>query len=240
MRIFISYRRQDCGNAAELMAQHLLRMKAVEQVFLDRESLAPGDAFRQSIADSIARSTHILVLIGKGWLGNSCVSSPPRISNSDDFVRMEVRLALNSGRMVIPLLVDEAQMPTEAELPLDIVGLTALNAFEIRSRFMTRDLNYMMFSLRGSSVARTDGPAYHTAIKSAFCMLVSMLFIFMLAIVNRLINGDDGGLVRALMVYFSWDEQTALGLVWLGSIGFVVTCAALPYVLQMFRRPWKM
>jgi TIR domain len=206
MRIFISYRRQDCGNAAELMAQHLLRMKAVEQVFLDRESLAPGDAFRQSIADSIARSTHILVLIGKGWLGNSCVSSPPRISNSDDFVRMEVRLALNSGRMVIPLLVDEAQMPTEAELPLDIVGLTALNAFEIRSRFMTRDLNYMMFSLRGS----------------------------------RLINGDDGGLVRALMVYFSWDEQTALGLVWLGSIGFVVTCAALPYVLQMFRRPWKM
>ena len=54
---------------------------------------------------------------------------PPRIADTQDFVRLEVETALRRRDVrVIPLLVDGARMPHSEDLPEELRTLTRRNA----------------------------------------------------------------------------------------------------------------
>ncbi len=59
---------------------------------------------------AIAKSIVLLVIIGPNWLGD-------RLSEKNDFVRQEIERAIRSGKIVIPVLIDETEMPREEQLP---------------------------------------------------------------------------------------------------------------------------
>lgn len=44
-----------------------------------------------------------------------------------DYVRLEIATALARKVRVVPVLVDDAQMPAESELPLELVRAPAMN-----------------------------------------------------------------------------------------------------------------
>ncbi len=54
-----------------------------------------------------------------------------RLDNPDDFVRFELRTALEHGVRVIPVLVDGTEPLRPEELPAELEELSRLNALEL-------------------------------------------------------------------------------------------------------------
>jgi hypothetical protein len=59
----------------------------------------------------------MLAVIGKGWLRAQDSQGRRRLDNSEDFVRIEIESAMRLGKLVIPVLVNNTEMPRAAELP---------------------------------------------------------------------------------------------------------------------------
>jgi hypothetical protein len=125
------------------------------EVFLDVSSIKAGVDFRAAIADRIARSSIVLTLIGPRWLGEGRL----RIFAPDDLVRFEIATALTQAKRIIPILVNNAQMPEAEEMPDDVAGLRALNAVELRHSRFDDDFANLMRAVTGRRPASADRPA---------------------------------------------------------------------------------
>lgn len=144
-KIFISYRRADKSQAANIISG-LVTLYGDRAIFFDETSIRAGTDFRESIEKAIARCKVGLVIIGKNWEGAE--PSGRRIDDESDFVRMEVQLLLRRRIPVIPLLVGGRK-----ELPENLpVGIEDL-AFR-----QSLTLNFSMF---GGNVITARDLAYH-------------------------------------------------------------------------------
>ncbi|MEM9892964.1 MAG: toll/interleukin-1 receptor domain-containing protein [Actinomycetota bacterium] len=131
--VFLSYRRDDSAAATGRLYDRLARRLGRDQVFQDVDTLPLGEDFDAIVASYIDQADVVLIVIGPGWLTASDDAGRHRLSQPDDPVATEIRTALaNDGATVVPVLVDGATMPTEAELPEDLRPLVGLNGFAIR------------------------------------------------------------------------------------------------------------
>ena len=89
--------------------------------------------FRGAFAENIKACQLVLALIGPNWLKVSNASGVRRIEDPSDFVRMELTAALCKSIKLVPVLIDGASMPSEAELPLPLKPLGKLQAIELRN-----------------------------------------------------------------------------------------------------------
>jgi hypothetical protein len=64
-----------------------------------------------------------MVVIGKQWLRTADAAGRRRLDNPKDIVRLEIATALKRGIAVVPLLVDDVDMPRAEELPRPLRGL---------------------------------------------------------------------------------------------------------------------
>lgn len=97
---------------------------------MDFDSIPPGVDFREQIKKTIERSKLVIAVIGPRWLGEQSDSSR-RIDDPADFVRLEIKYALEQGVPIIPLLIDNTLMPKPEKLPPDIEGLAFRNALPL-------------------------------------------------------------------------------------------------------------
>ena len=72
----------------------------------------------------------LLALIGEEWLNAQDAHGNRRIDNPGDYVRVEIAAALERKILVIPLLVQDALMPSPLELPPQLSKLARLNALD--------------------------------------------------------------------------------------------------------------
>lgn len=138
-RIFISYRRDDSGYIAGMLAERLEEVFGSDSVFIDVDAIPLGVDFREYLNQAVARSDLMLALIGNEWLNVQNAQGLRRLEDPADFVRIEIEAALKQQIPVVPVLLEQARMPLEAELPASLQPLAFRNAVEIRSG---RDLNY--------------------------------------------------------------------------------------------------
>jgi hypothetical protein len=131
LMIAISYRREDSLPIAGRLYDRLQAKFGKQNVFMDFDSIPPGVDFREHIKRTIERSSVVLAVMGPRWLGTS--DSSRRIDEPADFVRLEIKYALEQGVPLIPLLVDHTLMPTSENLPPDIAGLAFRNALPLDS-----------------------------------------------------------------------------------------------------------
>lgn len=155
--IFISYRRDDTAGYARAVGDELGRRFGAERVFMDVDDIGAGQAFDDAIERALGGSAVLLVMIGKRWLGERD-GLPPRISEADDFVRREVATGLARGLRVIPLLLDGATMPAEAQLPEPLRPLTRRNAIEIGHTRFRADLERLAAALQEMIGVPTPAP----------------------------------------------------------------------------------
>jgi cellulose biosynthesis protein BcsQ len=133
--IFISYRRDDGPVYAGRIYDYLAGRERWDDVFLDVDNVSPGQDFRAQIESMVNAVGVVLVIIGPNWLARSS-DGKARISEPSDFIRLEIATALRSNALVVPVLVDGAEMPSAAELPDDIQRLVRLQAVRLsHSRF---------------------------------------------------------------------------------------------------------
>ena len=127
MRIFISYRRGASSDIVGRIDDHLRKHFGPDSVFRDVDNIPIGVDFHRVLIDAISNADVLLVVIGPDWLSRGDLADP------NDFVRIEVAAALERGVKVIPVLVKEAPMPTQQELPEVLWPMLRQNALEVES-----------------------------------------------------------------------------------------------------------
>lgn len=126
-KIFISYRRQDSASAAGRLYDFLELAVGREALFKDVDNIPYGRDFRQEIRQAIDESQIVLVVIGLYF-----ITEEKRLFQENDYVRYEIAYALQQGKTVIPVRVNEARMPRPSELPEEIRELSTINGPELR------------------------------------------------------------------------------------------------------------
>ncbi|MFI5386962.1 MAG: hypothetical protein ACHQ50_12680, partial [Fimbriimonadales bacterium] len=71
----------------------------------------------------------VLAVIGTKWAGGT--DAHRRLDDPEDFVRIELESALHRNQPVIPILIDHARMPGEADLPPSLARLAFRNAIDV-------------------------------------------------------------------------------------------------------------
>lgn len=156
-QIFISYRRDNSAGYARALYDRLVQHFSPERVFMDVDAIEPGLAFDDAIQRALDQCEVLLVVIGKRWL-DAPAGKEPRICDPQDFVRLEIAAALARNIRVIPLLLDGARMPTEAELPEPLQALARRNAHEVSNSRFRSDTESLVSSVR-KALGEPDGRA---------------------------------------------------------------------------------
>jgi TIR domain-containing protein len=148
-RVFISYRREDTAAAAGRVYDHLCQALSPANVFMDVSAIRGGEDFERKMLSELERSDTVLVFIGKKWLDVQSGEGRPRIWEDRDYVRTEVRVALNREILVIPILVDGALMPRSNLLPDDVGGIARRNAMLLRHESFAEDVEGIVRAILG-------------------------------------------------------------------------------------------
>ena len=91
---FISYRRTGSESVAHTLRELLSRKFGGDRVFMDTEAIEPGDQFPDRIAEAIAASNAMLVVIGPHWLDAVATDGGRRLDDPDDWVVREIAAGL--------------------------------------------------------------------------------------------------------------------------------------------------
>jgi len=129
--VFLSYRRDDTGPYARLLQLQLSQRLPHARIFMDKDSIEPGRKFAADIEDAVNSCAILVALIGRQWATLTDRDGARRLDNPDDYVRFEVKTALERGALVIPVLVDGAKALRQQELPADLRKLAHLNAYKL-------------------------------------------------------------------------------------------------------------
>lgn len=157
--IFISYRRADSQAVTGRIHEKLVETFGAESVFVDVDNIPPGADFSEYYKGWLMnKAAVILVVMGKKWASirdEKDATGPPRIQKDGDHVRIEVATALNvSELIVLPVLVDDAEMPATRDLPTDLHRLTVINGVAVRHNpDFGRDMEKLVATIRSTQPA---------------------------------------------------------------------------------------
>jgi hypothetical protein len=144
--IFISYRRGDSAGYTGRLFDHL-RQRFPERVFMDLDTIQPGSDFVEMIEQAVGCCQVLIVMIGPEWLNLTDAAGRRRLDDPKDFVRLEIATALDRDFrdiLIIPVLVEGADMPRPEDLPADLAKLTRLNAIELSDVRWTFDVDRLI------------------------------------------------------------------------------------------------
>ncbi len=130
-KIFINYRRGDDPGFSQALYGRLESRFSTTQLFMDVDSISPGSDFVHVLDEQVAKCDVFLAVIGPGWINATNKNGARRLENPNDFVRIEIEAALKRGILVIPVLVNDAEMPTEADLVESLKPLARRNAVRL-------------------------------------------------------------------------------------------------------------
>jgi hypothetical protein len=133
--VFVNYRTRDGDWAARLTAQELSAQLGPDQVFFASRSIPPGADFVRSIEQRLAGSGILLAIIGRQWLQVTDRSGKRRrLDDPEDWVRREIRLAIEHNVRIIPVLLDGIAPLQESDLPDDIAALARRQYLRLNHR----------------------------------------------------------------------------------------------------------
>jgi tetratricopeptide (TPR) repeat protein len=160
--VFISYRKADMAFGAAAVYEMLTERFGRDRVFLDNQSMRPGVAYPQSLRSALESMRVLLVLIGPGWLGDDPAGSGLLLIERDgDWVRGEIRRALERAVPIVPVLLDGTALPKREKLPADVRRLTHHQVAEVRHRYLGADIRRL--ADRVAELLGAGGPGATTA-----------------------------------------------------------------------------
>lgn len=193
-KIFISYRRADTTGYAGRLADSLESYFGKDRVFRDVGSIVPGTDFTEHIKAGLNDAGACIVLIGPRWLASED-GGKPRLHDPDDYVAGEIAAALASRRSVFPVLVEDARMPREEDLPDTLADLARRNAVTItdeRWQFdVTRLAKVLALDVTGSVMERRL-----TTLKSIVLGMLTLAMLLSVLSFSRAVKdclGAQGG-----------------------------------------------
>jgi len=158
-RIFISYRTADGKDKATALARDLGAHFGDEQVFLDKDDLRGGSAWRDEVQRTLGAKPVLLLLITPQLLTAVDASGALRIADPNDPVRREFSAALEAGAHLIPLLCDGVDAPPPAaELPKPFDRLGEYTWRRLRAYDWKSDLERLVDDLKALGIRPLPDP----------------------------------------------------------------------------------
>jgi pterin-4a-carbinolamine dehydratase len=166
VRVFISYRQDTDGARAALVE------KSIQGGFGSPDSPTNVSVFRdvrlrlgvpwpEALAEELRRADVVVVVIGPGWSTAVDQKGRRRLNQEDDWVRREIEIALALDRTIIPLLFDDADMPS-ADLPDSITRLGDIQGLKVRTSSFDNDVQPLLNEI----VLHGDGPPEEPNVRS--------------------------------------------------------------------------
>ncbi len=122
-KIFVNYRRVDEPAAAGRLFDQLERSYGPDGLFMDVANIRGGQDFATLLEDAVDQCDVFLAVIGPSWSDVKAENGVRRIDQPGDYVRLEIEAALKRDKWIIPVLVNNAQMPAADKLPPSIQTL---------------------------------------------------------------------------------------------------------------------
>lgn len=148
-RIFISYRRADSEGYVGRLYDHLAQQFRPEEIFFDVDAIRPGDDFVEALEEAVKQCEVLIAVIGPSWATLTDEDGQRRLDQWNDFVRIEIAAALKQGKVVIPVLVQQAKMPHPDDLPEDLTPLARRNAIELSHQRFGYDVGKLTETIQG-------------------------------------------------------------------------------------------
>jgi hypothetical protein len=126
VKVFISYRRDDAGWAGRI--EQTLESRPNIEAFLDVEDIPVGEDFPVRLLDELDQSDIVIALIASSW-----VARAKDLNQETDWIRRELKYALEQQKIVMPVLIEDVRIP---DLP------EQLNALQTRNGMTIRNSNY--------------------------------------------------------------------------------------------------
>ena len=150
--IFISYRSTEAEVVGQLY-DGLINVGGFDpwQMWRDRNSLVAGKEWFSQIEDASSRARVLVAMIGPGWR--------PKDSKGD-WVTRELKAAFAHGIPVLPVLLGDAPMPMQEDLPEELVLLCTMQGLRITNPPVDANFHDLARALRRSGVrpARNTDP----------------------------------------------------------------------------------
>ena len=142
---FISYRRDDSGSEARLIANEIAQSLSLGSAFIDTHAIDIGDEWPERIRKALDGSRYVIVVVGLEWLHVGMDRwGRRRIDDEADWVRKEIVYALNDEtKTIIPVLIGGAEMPPPEALPDDVAPIASKQAVEIRRDYWDHDIKLL-------------------------------------------------------------------------------------------------
>ena len=86
--------------------------------------MLPGTTVKKELIEAIQKCNIFLAVIGNEWADT--------LSESLDFVRLEIETALEFKKIIIPVLLNNKDIPEADHLPLSIKSICEHNALRVR------------------------------------------------------------------------------------------------------------
>jgi pterin-4a-carbinolamine dehydratase len=142
---FISYRRTDSQQAALGLYVQMRARIGLGSVFMDRSGLIAGGIWPERLRDAVNQATVVIALIGPDWLKAADEYGRRRLDNPDDWVRMEISGAIESGKPIIPILLgNSTNVPPAAALPDSLRAMDSYQAYSLRDDHWDSDITELV------------------------------------------------------------------------------------------------
>ena len=166
-RVFISYRRSDSQAQTGRLYDRLNRAFP-GMFFRDVSEIGVGVDFVAHVERAVSASVALIAIIGPGWV-KAADERGRRLDDAGDFVRVEIRTALTRKIRIIPVLVGNAEMVDDDELPDDLKPLVRWNAIRIVEDYYDQGIEKLVRSLvpeLGEPAAADNAPQSDAKIRS--------------------------------------------------------------------------
>jgi WD40 repeat protein len=172
-KIFVSHRRTSSVAITGRIIDRLVGHYGKDSIFFDIDNIPAGVDFRQRINQVLSEADIMIAVVGPKWLGSS--KGRNNIHRENDWVRLEIETALRRNALVIPVLVDDAEMPDADQVPESMRDFIYRNAetvasgrdFHIHMDRLFRSIDEMVATPAPVPPAVTDRPAGQTINASA-------------------------------------------------------------------------
>jgi hypothetical protein len=145
--LFLCYRREDAQDATGRLHDRLVDSYGSERVFMDIDSVPLGIDFVDHVSKQISLCSVIIVMIGKQWLKVKDKRRRRRLDNDDDLVRAEIAAARQQDVPVIPVLIQDLQIPHADDLPENIRLLARRNGLSLSATRWRTDVERLIKEL---------------------------------------------------------------------------------------------
>ena len=190
-KIFINYRREDTQQDADALYDFLEKKVGRKQVFMDIDTISPGENFIEVVKERLQDADVILMLIGPEWEEN--VRSRAK-AGKPDYVLQEIDWALASGKTIIPVLFYRNNIPDYESLKDVPYGSRLPDLAPINAVRITRDyrkVGYQRIVKAAGLSASMPSPPKNRVLPVIFIVLALLVVLWWQPWQNSVFTGGN-------------------------------------------------